>query len=255
MPALKLSGGQTLALGSASVKAAYLGSELKHFNAKAISGLGLWLDASDASTLTLNSGNVSELKDKSGNGRNATQETALNQPAYESFSGGGNAVEFLSSNRLGFDASFLVGVNYTLFLVAARTTSAPNVWLTGGARSNTNQNLHVGWRSQTDFTWAQFSQEIAATVSGFSSEQTTIVGCRLRANGRSLRLNGSQIAANEDTSQLAAVGGQQLGYFPFLSSGSGSKIGEVIAYNRELTDAEVTSIESYLARKWGVAIA
>lgn len=42
----------------------------------------LWLDASDASTITLNGSNVSSWADKSGNGRNVTQATAANQPPY-----------------------------------------------------------------------------------------------------------------------------------------------------------------------------
>ena len=42
----------------------------------------LWLDAADASTITLNGSTVSQWNDKSGNGRNATQATAANQPTY-----------------------------------------------------------------------------------------------------------------------------------------------------------------------------
>lgn len=42
----------------------------------------LWLDATDASTITLNGTTVSQWNDKSGNGRNATQSTAANQPTY-----------------------------------------------------------------------------------------------------------------------------------------------------------------------------
>ncbi|MFM6254192.1 MAG: hypothetical protein ACKPEQ_34470, partial [Dolichospermum sp.] len=42
----------------------------------------LWLDAADSSTITLNGSTVSQWNDKSGNGRNAIQATATNQPAY-----------------------------------------------------------------------------------------------------------------------------------------------------------------------------
>jgi len=40
----------------------------------------LWLDANDASTLTLNGSTVSQWRDKSGNARHASQATAANQP-------------------------------------------------------------------------------------------------------------------------------------------------------------------------------
>lgn len=46
------------------------------------SALSLWLDAADASTITLNGSTVSQWNDKSGNGRHATQATAANQPAW-----------------------------------------------------------------------------------------------------------------------------------------------------------------------------
>ena len=46
------------------------------------SSLALWLDADDASTITLNGSTVSEWRDKSGNGRHASQVTVANQPTY-----------------------------------------------------------------------------------------------------------------------------------------------------------------------------
>lgn len=42
----------------------------------------LWLDANDASTITLNGTTVSQWRDKSGNARHASQDTAANQPTY-----------------------------------------------------------------------------------------------------------------------------------------------------------------------------
>jgi hypothetical protein len=44
----------------------------------------LWLDAADASTVTTVSGAVSEWRDKSGNGRNATQPAPSDRPTYSS---------------------------------------------------------------------------------------------------------------------------------------------------------------------------
>lgn len=44
--------------------------------------LSLWLDAEDASTITLNGNTVSQWDDKSGNGRHASQAVAATQPTY-----------------------------------------------------------------------------------------------------------------------------------------------------------------------------
>lgn len=46
------------------------------------SRLALWLDAADASTITLNGSTVSQWRDKSGNRRHFLQATAANQPTY-----------------------------------------------------------------------------------------------------------------------------------------------------------------------------
>jgi hypothetical protein len=59
------------------------------FNPKSLSGLSLWLDGADSSTITLNGTAVSQWSDKSGNSRNATQGTALNQPTTATVNGKG----------------------------------------------------------------------------------------------------------------------------------------------------------------------
>ena len=62
----------------------------------------LWLDAADASTVTTESGNVSQWNDKSGNNRNASQSTSGNRPTYNAtgFNGKPGAVFNGSSHLL-----------------------------------------------------------------------------------------------------------------------------------------------------------
>jgi hypothetical protein len=62
------------------------------------SSLALWLDADDASTITLNGSTVLQWQDKSGNGRHAVQATAANQPIY-------NATGLNAKPVLGFDGT------------------------------------------------------------------------------------------------------------------------------------------------------
>ena len=57
----------------------------------------LWLDASDASTITLNGSNVTQWNDKSGNGYHASQAVATDQPAYAASPG---RITFNTSDRL-----------------------------------------------------------------------------------------------------------------------------------------------------------
>jgi hypothetical protein len=65
----------------------------------------LWLDAGDASTITLNSTTVSQWNDKSGNGRNATQGTALQQPTYTSNSQNGYGIISFDGSNDNLDIS------------------------------------------------------------------------------------------------------------------------------------------------------
>lgn len=75
------------------------------FSPSSIAGLGLWLDASDASTMTItNTDKVSQWRDKSGNGRHANQSVTNRQPR-------------LATNTLVFTASA------TTMLI----TNAPNL--------------------------------------------------------------------------------------------------------------------------------
>ncbi|MEI8285912.1 MAG: hypothetical protein WCG15_01295, partial [Actinomycetes bacterium] len=58
------------------------------------SSLALWLDASDATTITSSGGLVSEWRDKSGNNRHATQTNAGNQPSVT-----GSAITFATNDK------------------------------------------------------------------------------------------------------------------------------------------------------------
>lgn len=77
----------------------------------------LWLDAADATTITLNGSTVSEWRDKSGNARHAAQATAGKQPArgvnWLSFDGSDDEMQLSNITTL-------TSVNSTMFIVAKR---------------------------------------------------------------------------------------------------------------------------------------
>lgn len=80
----------------------------------------LWLDANDTSTITLNGSTVSQWNDKSGNGRNAVQATAANQPGWGV---GRNLLQWSEGLEQGAWPRFQVGVT-------ANAATAPNGTLT-----------------------------------------------------------------------------------------------------------------------------
>ena len=85
------------------------------------SSLALWLDADDFSTITLNGSTVSQWRDKSGNGRHASQANPANQPIYTLNGQGGLAVIVFDglNDVLQTAASFSLGE--TVVTVARRT--------------------------------------------------------------------------------------------------------------------------------------
>ena len=75
------------------------------------SSLSLWLDASDASTITLNGSTVSQWRDKSGNGRHVAQSNSTKQPTYTLAGQNGlNVITYDGANRSLFASSNTVSI-------------------------------------------------------------------------------------------------------------------------------------------------
>ena len=163
--AIKLTNGgiSGLYLGSQAVSAAYLGSSAVYtaisppdaptdvaitveddFAPDQLTGLQLWLDASDASTLydattggslVAANGGVARWEDKSGNNRHATQGTAGSRPARKTaIQGGLDVLRFDGSDdQLSVPSStatfkFLHSTDATVFVAfKPGTTTDPNV--------------------------------------------------------------------------------------------------------------------------------
>ena len=71
----------------------------------------LWLDAADASTITLNGSTVSQWRDRSGNGRHVAQATAVKQPTYTLAAQNNlNVLSFDGNNRSLFASSGVINI-------------------------------------------------------------------------------------------------------------------------------------------------
>lgn len=85
-----------------------------------------WWDPSDSASVTLNSGRVSQINDKSGNARHLAQPTAGNQPLYETAPtgfNGRNAIYF-SNARTSYMAYPLIWPSVDRSGFVAMTTAA-----------------------------------------------------------------------------------------------------------------------------------
>ena len=202
--------------------------------------------------------------DQSGNGRNGTQATAGNRPVYQtSIVNGLPTVRFggaTDDDFLATDFNFLwngtSNQNYTIIGVADRIQAKNNNYFLGTAAGATNRGLHLGYRTDTSFTLAQYGNDINATVPNSAGMAFAIAtGWYNNAVGHAVYINHNQ-ASNTSAnlvgfSGAAATGHVGRGYTNQYFDGD---MTEVIMYTKALNDAERILVENYLSSKYAVAL-
>lgn len=237
------------------------------------SALGLWLDAADASTITLNGSTVSQWNDKSGRGFDLTQPTAANQPTYSAT--GLNSLPTVSSDgsdslsRSNVDllrnvgqATIAIVVEYSAIPVF--TANASEMFVSSGTlltnsrmllspnANSSNANSLGGRRLDSD----------AFTPVASSTGSLALRGSPFLKIGQ---LDYQNAQANHWTN-----GTQDLTAATFLTAGntsnttalvasifagaaampSGTKISEVLVIENTISTQNLRKIEGYLAWKW-----
>ena len=246
--------------------------------------LSLWLDADDASTITLNGSTVSQWSDKSSNAILFSQPTASSQPSY--------GVSGLAKNTLNFDGAddFLdaddvldtvwTGAAWQIFFVAKNNAVATNNGtiiakvsnsplnlrqFATYVRTNVSQLVTLYSPGVTDYTVINGSTFIADSQWVFSSQAYTDTGTGSSntTNRVEIVVDGSEetevvlassgsLSTIKDTDAHLSVGaiigdGTQLGG---LIDGS---IGEILVTSTITSLADRQKLEGYLAHKWGLA--
>jgi hypothetical protein len=220
------------------------------FNPKSISGLYAWYDASDASTITQATG-VSAWADKSGNGRTCSQATGANQPAYVlAGQNGKNVIDFSDATKNmttnGTAWSLTDNTMFWSFQFPDTAASAAS-WVLFDF--NTVRELVYG------NTTSEF--RIGVTVTGIVpvSRRWYILSVQWLGIPTIYRLNqstGTTLTANA----TYASGASSQMYMGFGGGATGIRgyIGECITYSTALSATQVTTVNNYLAKKWGATI-
>ncbi|HET6251855.1 MAG TPA: autotransporter-associated beta strand repeat-containing protein [Tepidisphaeraceae bacterium] len=222
-----------------------------------VAGSKMWLDASNTASVTLNGSNVATWGDLSGNGNNAVA-AAGSQPTYitNALVGGKNVIHFNGTTQV-FSAplnTILNGSAYTIFSVEGKLSSG-NVYYMGTLTSNTNQGLHMGYRTDGDYTLAQYSNDLDYTSSSlqYNNTQTFRVwDDQLNTStGHSIALNGAVVASNTNTTPLSNPGAGVIGQgYSGTSTQYNGDLGEIIVYNTALDAAQKAVVDTYLQEKW-----
>jgi hypothetical protein len=214
----------------------------------------LWLDAADASTITLASSAVSEWRDKSGNARHASQATSARRPTVDSaLLNGKDVVAFANTNsqwmQLASYKPFASNAANGSFMAVQRQTSGIN-----GVVAST-RNSAGGWSLRNNSTTQiiQFFTNASPNLTATQEERPQISGFTTQSLARILYVEGTNAASgaastyNSDDRSLQ-IGAEANGGSSFLNG----YIGEIIISDFVWSTDTRQRIEGYLAHKWGL---
>lgn len=215
-----------------------------------------YYDFSNASSITLVSGAVSQINDLSGNGRHLTQTTAANRPTIATADQNGldTGVFDGSNDYLNCAAFSLSTTAASIYAVFKYGGTADKVLLTFGEDSNgklrtfysnTGGNMENGTynggsnsvrsSNQTGYNaWAHINAATGTTPF------TELFNATRNAN---IGFAGGNL--NAITNPYIGLGGANFGY------NANIRIGEVLFYSTEHNTTDQDSIMSYLKTKWG----
>lgn len=236
------------------------------YNTPAVtSGLTHWYDGSDSSTMTVSSGNISEwnIKSPASGGTTVTQGTGARQPDLESsVQNGKSAVRFKDANldNLKSTTQPTTGTGAFTVCIAGKSTD-----------TNTDQSM-VSWGTSNAVGagWSNifFSDEkigggyagnrddnYVFSDSAYNNTWFTIV---TTGSGTSLKGFFQDETKKTKTTPSVNVSSNSEFFLGWLTNpwyetfGFDGYIGDVLIYNRVLTDQECTDMRDWLQEKWGI---
>ena len=234
------------------------GQRKARFMPSRFDGLQLWLDASDETTITDTTGNVTAWADKSGNGNNVTSPTFQPRTG-DSTENGLNIIDFTSDQMIVPSALYsLPNGDNTVFVVSKRATEDGSIDATFGAATGiTNEYFHIYSNvARTQSFTNRSGGGGAVSFIGPVGVNTNLNIAHMRKEGtdQTIAVNGGTEATPITASNTATIddffiGTAGSGAFPLIGS-----IAEMLFYDRNLSPSEISAINQYLANKWGVTL-
>lgn len=218
-----------------------------------------WFDADDISTITLNSNNVSQWNDKSGNGRHASQSEATNQPAYTPNGLKGRTVLTFGGNDFFSISSFIENRIISVMAVASSNNTLANHYIIDESNNNSYGGglslrfINTEVSSQVRF-WGQDALPITDSPNTVPTGAASILGGVENTSERNTYLNGvaSETVTPGTSSRSAA--NLRIGHSSLLGGFLDGTIAEIVLVSAAISKADRQRIEGYLSHKWGVAI-
>lgn len=225
----------------------WLGSQVAEFSPLDISNLELWLDASDAATITKDGGNlVSDWDDKSGQGNDVAQATGTNQPLWvDSVQNSMPIIRFDGVDNYMNRASLTGGdaSQPNTIVIVVKWISGDDKGILDGVSGKRN------YLTKTSGLYNIFAGT-ANTGTTVNSADILMYYAEFNSTSSFLRRSKSQLFTGD--SGTNAIGGIHLGSnFTPVAFGD-PDIAEILIYNKALTTGERDSVETYMTDKWAV---
>lgn len=233
--------GSPLWIGIAASSGAFLPNK--------ISGLKLWLDA-DSQYITLNSGNVSSWADRSGEGNDLAQATAVNQPApVAGWRNGRDAIQgasgdFLSRATLTGGA---IAQAFTVYIVCETSSGTGTERICDGASSSraifgttTVNQIYAGSFVGTTSKPSSSPAIVRAVFDGSSSS------IRIEPHGASV-LSETSLSPGASSLNGFVTGALQGGSSPWLG-----KYANFLVYSGTLSAGNDALVRSYLRTRYNI---
>ena len=223
----------------------------------------LWLDAADIATITLNGSTVSQWNDKSGNGRNASQGTAGQQPTYTSNSQNGyGMISFDGSNdNLDISSTTLItsgNSNFGVF-VAYKPKTATGYGAILANYVAGQFELLFGSQSAAAYLapWGLYNNaSLDLDSDNYTQNANTFISC-VRTGGsvvgytngttKNTVANSASVYNGANTASVWAVGANTVNTEAALMD-----LYELIVIDGTVSTDTRQKTEGYLAHKWGL---
>lgn len=224
------------------------------FSPSDISGLQLWFDAADASTITEDINGVSQWDDKSGNNYHVSQSDNALKPTYAS----GDHLLFSGSGTILTRTQALGLTSISIFVVSEKVTNVgfSNVIVSQGNAGNnwavfaseTSGGNKPSFRTYTNGN--SYNSGASNTVTSTNTQYVFTAFYEEISGDKRLYIDGNQVANTTrtgplDTDESLLQVGNKTG------GNADHKIREIIVYDGAISEADTNSIGNYLQDKWG----
>lgn len=222
-------------------------------------GLSLWIDATAIDLIQRDgSDKISLVEDRTQYLRHLNQPTQANKPLYVP-----SAINSLPAIRFnGVDQflnmsdptlSWLNASSFTIFYVATKTAQLSNSFVLGGTAAGTRANLATGYTASNTHKIVFGNDDASTIVPVKTVGQPELYNISFNAQTleRRVKRNGTTVGLGSSAGSLAGMTGQAVGRY--LTTYGQFDLGELIIYNRTLSDYETGQVERDLISKWTIS--